>query len=436
MHDHDDCLLVGLTRTLEWTSPGTNAALILRYNASSTCLIIGTHDGLPYMDPDSLLLMTRFLRRFSANSEMVSNPLQNPWRSEAKPSSCLVRSSMQSPNSPSADWDQVFSFPGDVYDRDDGSFATIAADMTMVTAATGSNILTPPTSKQSSPTDIQETIVSVSTIFYPGATHTHSPPDLILLSQDSVFFYVHSQKLLEASLNGFNSTLPLSLSQQQQSAGNHSIIMLPENAEIINVVLHTMYMMSCTQFSPSLDCIIQAVDVLAKYGAPLKTYIAPSTPLYSLILARAPLFPIELYAVAAQNDLLELATAISSHLLAFNLSNLTDELALKIGPIYLKRLFFLHLGRNDALKRLLLSPPALHGPTPQCDFTEQKKLTRAWALATAYLAWDARPDLSTSAIEYALGSLEEHLTCPLCRSTMKSRLKQLIVEWSNVKRTI
>jgi hypothetical protein len=149
--------------------------------------------------------------------------------------------------------------------------------------------------------------------------------------------------------------------------------------------------MSCAQFSPSIDCITEAVDSLKAYGHPMQTYIAPNMPLYNLILSRSPLYPIELYALAAENDLSELAVAISSHLLAFNLSNLTDGLASKIGPIYLKRLFFLHLGRNDALKRLLLSPPALHGPTADCDFTQQKKLTRAWALATAYLAWDARP---------------------------------------------
>jgi hypothetical protein len=149
--------------------------------------------------------------------------------------------------------------------------------------------------------------------------------------------------------------------------------------------------MSCAQFSPSFDCVIQAVGCLKLYGFSVKTYIAPNMPLYNLILSRSPLNPIEFYALAAENDLLDLAIAVSSHLLAFNLSNLTDELACKIGPVYLKRLFFLHLGRNDALKRLLLSPPSLHGPTADCDFSQQKKLTRAWALATAYLAWDARP---------------------------------------------
>ena len=62
-----------------------------------------------------------------------------------------------------------------------------------------------------------------------------------------------------------------------------------------------------------------------------------------------------------------------------------------MGPVYLKRLFFLHFGRIDALKRVLLPPPHPHPPTQHCDFTEQKHLTRAWALASAYFAWDARP---------------------------------------------
>jgi len=84
--------------------------------------------------------------------------------------------------------------------------------------------------------------------------------------------------------------------------------------------------------------------------------------------------------------------------MSFDLSTLTDEIVTQIGPIYLKRLFFLLLGRNEALKRLMSIPPALHGPTPQCDFTEQKKLTRAWALAAAYLAWDARPGLSHNVV--------------------------------------
>ena len=134
-----------------------------------------------------------------------------------------------------------------------------------------------------------------------------------------------------------------------------------------------------------------AVDALRDYGVNPKLCIVPSSPLYTLLLSHAPLHPLEVYALAASHDLRELAAATSSHLLSFSLATLSDAVAERIGPIYLKRLFFLHFGRVDALKRLLLPPPHPHAPTPWCDFTEQKKLTRAWALASAYLAWDARP---------------------------------------------
>lgn len=322
---------------------------------------------------------------------------------------------------------------------DDDAVAMLSPSSSDVSS--NSQMPTPPSSGEHSPSettaDTTDTIVSVSTVFYPGAAHFQVPPDLILLSCDSVFFYVHSQCILDASVNKFNSHLPVRHhSQTGLHDGTHPILLLSESAQVLNVVLHTVYSMSCDQFSPSPDCIIQAVYCLKSYGFPVQTYIAPNMPLYNLILSRSPLHPIEFYAVAAENNLFDLAVAVSSHLLAFNLSSLTDEHASKIGPVYLKRLFFLHLGRNDAFKRLLLSPPAFHGATADCDFTQQKKLTRAWALAAAYLAWDARPDLSTSAIEVALGSLQDHLTCMLCQETLRLRIKHLIIEWSNVKRTV
>jgi hypothetical protein len=153
-------------------------------------------------------------------------------------------------------------------------------------------------------------------------------------------------------------------------------------------------------------------------------------------MSYAPLYPLDLYALAATYDLYDLAVPTSSHLLSLSLASLTDEMAQRIGPVYVKRLFFLHFGRAEALKRLLLPPPHPHAPTPFCDFTDQKKLTRAWALASAYLAWDARPDLSTSIMESALSPLGEHLACDLCQDALKDRIKNLIVSWSVVKRTI
>ena len=227
-------------------------------------------------------------------------------------------------------------------------------------------------------------LVSISTTFFPGSQHLATPPDTILLTTDNVFFYVNSHLLLAASENKFRDLLPTS--GQPSNA-----ILVPENSTVLNIVLHSIYDISCVHYSPSFAAIITAVNRLPVYGISPKKRIASSAQLFSLLLSHAPLYPLELYALAASHDLYDLAVSTSSHLLSFPLASLTDEMAQYIGPIYLKRLFFLHFGRSDALKRVLLPPPDPHPPTPFCDFAEQKKLTRAWALASAYLAWDARP---------------------------------------------
>ncbi|KAH9946935.1 hypothetical protein B0H21DRAFT_372178 [Amylocystis lapponica] len=277
-------------------------------------------------------------------------------------------------------------------------------------------------------------MVSVSTTFFPGANLSPLPPDLILFSVDAVFFYVHFHYLLIASDNNFQSLLSAEMAKDNKDT--LPIISISDTASVLNIVLHTVYHMSCSHYAPSVDALTTAVDTLVKYGISVKSYIAFDTPLYSVILAQAPLAPIQMYALAAKHDLYELAVPISAHLLSFTLSSLTEEQAKQMGPVYLKRLFFLHLGRIDALKRLLLPPPHPHAPTPTCDFAEQKKLTRAWALATAYLAWDSRPDLSTSSMENALCPLGEHLSCDVCRNSLSDRIKPLINQWSIVRRTI
>ncbi len=297
------------------------------------------------------------------------------------------------------------------------------------------------------------TIVSVSTTFHPAATLLPISPDLIFLSSDSVFFYVHTSQVLSMSSNCFSNLVPPTPARAKIVDDLGTVIALPETATVLNIVLHAVYDLSPAHYHPALDTLITAVDAMANYGISPAQHIAPSTPLYSLVLGQAPIQPIAVYALAAAHDLYDLAVPVSSHLLSFALYSLTDELALRIGPVYMKRLFFLHLGRLDALKRLLLPPPHPHPPTQRCDFTEQKKLTRAWALASAYLAWDARPgthspselrgisnvltclssDLSTSAMESALCPLADHLACDICKRSLADRVKQLVIQWSVVK---
>lgn len=297
---------------------------------------------------------------------------------------------------------------------------------------------TPPASDILSPCPKEgTTLVSVSTTFFPGAgLGQPRPSDMTLHTSDSVFFYVHSTALLKFSKNSFNSLVqPYPISPTSDD-GTHTATIVPEDSHVLNIVLHLLYMIPCIDYCPSPEVISKAVSALKRYGVSITPFAAPGTCLYDLILSRAPLHPLELYALVAENDLHDLAVAISPHLMSLNLSTLTDEVVTRIGPTYLKRLFFLHLGRNEALKRLLFTPPRLHGPTPQCDFVEQRKLTRAWALAAAYIVWDIRPDLSIGTLSSVLSSLNQYINCQECQENLKFRVKQIIVEWSNVKRTI
>ncbi|KAI0041563.1 hypothetical protein FA95DRAFT_1526398 [Auriscalpium vulgare] len=335
------------------------------------------------------------------------------------------------------EWDSIMQLVSDGLAQDTATADKPSSRPSLVRSVSTTQVPTPPHSQLSTPKDEdqdQATVVSVSTTFFPGANLDALPTDLVVLSSDSVFFYVHAHKLLEASQNGFNAQI-----KGQRKLGPDDpapIVSLPHDSSVVNVLLHTIYHHSASHYSPPPEAVITAVEALHTYGLPAATYLAPATPLFALVLASAPSAPIEFYALAAALDNYSLAVPISAHLLSYSLSGLTDELAQRIGPIYLKRLFFLHLGRVEALKRLLLPPPQPHAPSAACDFTEQKKLTRAWALASAYLAWDARCDLSTSAIESALRPLGHYLTCDQCRGLLDERIDHLVAKWSLVKVSI
>ncbi|KAA1471662.1 hypothetical protein DENSPDRAFT_837701 [Dentipellis sp. KUC8613] len=280
----------------------------------------------------------------------------------------------------------------------------------------------------------QRNIVPVSTTFFPGFTFDHLPSDVALLTSDSVFFYAHSHRLLAASDNGFNAMLPQG--HMDELDGNPPLLFVPENSAVLNVILHTIYNMSTAQFLPATRTVVDAVDAMTTYGIPAKTYIGPSTPLFLHLLTIAVIHPIEIYALAGSLDIFELAVGASAHLLSYSLPSLTDELAVKMGPIYLRRLVFLHLGRLEALKRHLLPPPPFHRHTTICGAAEQSALSRAWTLASAYLTWDARPDLSTVSMGAALYPLENDLHCEECKRLLRERIGDLVMNWALVKKTI
>ncbi|EIW80428.1 hypothetical protein CONPUDRAFT_56935 [Coniophora puteana RWD-64-598 SS2] len=282
---------------------------------------------------------------------------------------------------------------------------------------------------ESDPPD-ETSLTTVSRTFRPDSRiHTYYP-DLVLLSSDSIHFYISYNVLYSLSSNAFNGLLPMS---QNQPIRDAAVINVPEHSDVLNVVLHTVYGVSCSQYAPAFESLSAAVGALDKYGYSLSQLVAPSTPLYTLLLSHAPLYPIEVYTLASRHDIFDLAVPTSAHLLSFSLPSLSEDAATRMGPKYLKRLFFLHLGRTDALKRVLLSPPHPHPPTSNCSFDNQKGLTRAWALASAYLVWDARPDMSVSMIESTLSSLGKNLQCDTCEDGLQARIKNVVGQWCVVK---
>jgi len=217
------------------------------------------------------------------------------------------------------------------------------------------------------------------------------------------------------------------------------------------VILHMLYGTSSAGHSPSFEVLVNAVDRMPGYDIQPVKLILPSTPLYNLLLSYAPLHPLDLYGLAAHHSLHSLAVTTSSHLLSYSLPSITDTQAERIGAIYLKKLLLLRVDRFTALKKILLKTPHPHAPTKACGFGDQKGLTRAWGLVSAYLVWDASLgrrifafpfiilyvdvgllDISTHSIQSMLHPLTEHLDCEQCHQVLHDRIKDVVVEWASV----
>ncbi|KZP00198.1 hypothetical protein CALVIDRAFT_324667 [Calocera viscosa TUFC12733] len=328
------------------------------------------------------------------------------------------------------------------------------------------------------------TTISISTAFQ------FEDADLIILSSDSVFFSVHSRtvraaspvlgQLIDAlsasnpwppsgngcsSPTGMSSTLssartppdmetlfitppspeshpptppPQKLEALQGQQNSQPLILpLPEPSDVLNVVLHMLYQLPCTHFLPSITTLHGVLNALQTYNISIHQQSFLSHSLSSLLAPHAPSQPLYTFALAAFANLEGLAVLASRFCLRIPLSDITEQLASLMGPVYMRRLMFLHLGRVEALKRTLAPPPAMHPPTmSDCDISDQKRITRAWALATAYLAWGARADMGETELREVLEPLKTKLECASCQQCLGERIEQLCVDWRAIKDTI
>lgn len=224
-------------------------------------------------------------------------------------------------------------------------------------------------------------------------------PDLILMSTDSVYFYVHKAVILEASTNGFNfilaktphSTPPTVSTSEGDSLSVMSVIQTPEVSDVLNLILHVIYDLPCSHFKPSFASLADTIGGLLTYGVLIRDVITPASHIFLELMTYAPQNPLALYTLAASYKLEHLAVASSAYLLSICLSTITDEIAQRIGAVYIRRLFLLHYDRMAAFRRNLQQTPEKHPPTLSCDFSDQERLTRAWSIASVYLVLNARP---------------------------------------------
>ncbi|KAF9035216.1 hypothetical protein BJ165DRAFT_658493 [Panaeolus papilionaceus] len=257
------------------------------------------------------------------------------------------------------------------------------------------------------------TTIAVSTAFHPNS-HPNAPPDTIFTTSDGVWFYTASKVILARSPSAFRTLLGMRLTDDRF---RDVVIPIDIPSGEFNVIIHLLYGSSSAPHSPTFDTLVKAVDRLPLLDIDPKHYILPSTPLFSLLLSYAPLHPLDVYIVAGHHDLYELASQCSPHLLSLSLSTITDQQAERMSVLYLKKLMLLHVTRLNELREILLKVPDYHPETKKCTFNDQNAVSRAWALGTAGLVWDARPDLSTHSIQTSL-----------------ERIKDVVARWTSVKR--
>ncbi|KAH9481097.1 hypothetical protein JR316_0005616 [Psilocybe cubensis] len=278
--------------------------------------------------------------------------------------------------------------------------------------------------------DHNDAMISISTSFHPN---TRPTPDTTFSAGDGVIFCVYSKIILAVCPTAFSSVIGDPLSHPRFRT--ETILLDAPSAEV-NIIFHALYGTSPASNRPDFETLVRAVDRMPTYSLSPKALIRPSGSLYELLLFYAPLHPVDAYALAAHHELHPLAVSVSPHLLSIKIQSISDEAAERMGAIYFKKLLELHLGRFAALKGILLRPPHPHPASKTCSFDDQRKNIRAWALASASLVWDAGPDLSSQMIRNALNPTTENLTCEMCLQTLKDKIKDVVVQWSSVRRTI
>jgi len=294
-------------------------------------------------------------------------------------------------------------------------------------------------------------IIEIASNFFPSARLPGAgdeKPDMIVFTADSVFFYCHRKILTSRSSNSFAHLLSSSNSSSAQSSTQQSpsvpglphgmtpllTITVAESSSVFNVILHIIYDMPVERFGPDLTTIVAALGALRSYGI-----ACPSkhSNVWSLVLYYARTEPIRAFSVAAFHSMESLCVQISALTLPVPLNMVSEADALTMGPLYLRRLFFLHLGRKEALKRVIDPPPATHSPTPVCSAGNQATTADAWKFTVTEALLRPMPQaLRAEELRQILGAAAQGRTCQSCANNIRDRVTEAVQTWEAIKTTI
>ncbi|KAG9001058.1 hypothetical protein FRB94_004951 [Tulasnella sp. JGI-2019a] len=208
-----------------------------------------------------------------------------------------------------------------------------------------------------------------------------------------------------------------------------------ETSIVLNLTLHLIYDMSFARYPPDIETIAQALTSLRKYGIAVPA--DPSAEIWSTLLLSARSNPIRAYSIAASHGVASVAKSASRYTLSTSLDTVSEGDALTMGPIYLRLLFFLHVGRQTALLRVIRTPPKEHLPTAACSISAQHRVVDAWSVVVAAITSGRRSHGTSSvALLEAFSPLIDKNTCELCRENAQSRISEMTEAWLAIRTTI
>ena len=245
--------------------------------------------------------------------------------------------------------------------------------------------------------------ISISSTFFAGAGH--DPTDVILLTTDTVYFYVHSSRLLQHSNNSFGGLL----------TDLSTPLRIAETSEVANLAFHALYGLDPSSYVPTPAVLLRAFSMLVSYGVDPSLVLVPNDPFYNVVVGLGAKHPLQTYSMAAKFSIEALAVELSKHLLTTPLHSVTEDIAQAMGATYLRRLVFLHIGRTERLKELMMQLPTVHEPSTDCSENDQKRLQREWRASALALSWSADPAMTPSQLHQAFLPLAQKKNlCPKC----------------------